>query len=186
MGIISCRLPDIPGSYIRFGLPGRFDCIYFIWFFYLPGPLFGIIVSLFKDASVLQKFLFFVASCIVYFIALNVLNFDPFSQNGISISRLFLAALISGILLQLCFNCIFITKLNIRESIIRPALIGLGSVILPSLCILVTRYYPAWLPDPYINLGYFLVYPVWYFLFGIHLSSQEVSATTICFRKIKR
>ena len=148
--------------------------VFFILF--IPAPTFGMIVSYFKKSTIIQRVLFFLTTCIVYMLTLYIVDVDSIDHKLFPI-RIVIASVISAVMLQLFFDIIFKNQINHKDTFFIPAILGFIASVLTTIAALFFNIAPTvgWMTVPFW-LGVFSIFPLWFLLFGQHLSrSGKVS-----------
>jgi len=137
---------------------------------FIPGPLFGLIISIFKKAALLQRVLFFVSACLIYFFTLYLIDIKNIDYK-LAPTRILIASVLSAVLVQVLFDIIFRSKMIFLDTVLRPSALGFVSSIVSAIA---TFFFngisstTGWLTIP-LWMGLFSIFPLWYFLFGQHL-----------------
>jgi len=137
---------------------------------FVPGPVLGLIISIFKKAPFIQRLLFFTIACIIYVLTLLMIDIKNIDYKLSPLNLLF-ASSASAVLIQLFFDIIFKSKINFRNTFYKPALFGLLASILTTLAAFYFESAPTtgWLTVP-LWIGLFSIFPLWYVLLGKHLT----------------
>jgi len=135
----------------------------------IPGPTLGLIIAFFKKASIVQRLTFFLTACAVYILTLYIIDLKNIDYK-LSPLRILLASTICAVLLQIFFDIIFKTKINFKDTFVRPAIFGLFASILTTIAAFFFKVAPTtgWLTVP-LWLGLFSIFPLWFYLFGRQL-----------------
>lgn len=140
-----------------------------LFILFIPAPTLGLIISLFKKSAIIKRVLFFLTACVIYILALYIIDIKNIDYK-VSGVRILLASTIGAILLQFLFDIIFKTKINLRDTFVRPAVLGFISSILAAIAASFLKIAPTtgWLTVPFF-LGFFSIFPIWFYLFGRQL-----------------
>jgi hypothetical protein len=135
----------------------------------IPGPTLGLIISFFKKSKIIHRLIFFLAACVIYILTLYIADIKNIDYK-LSPLRILLASTISAVLLQLFFDLIFKTKINYKDTFIRPAVSGFIASILATIAAFFFKITPTtgWLTVP-LWLGLFSIFPIFFYLFGKQL-----------------
>ena len=135
----------------------------------IPGPTLGLIISVFKKSTIIYRIIFFLTACVIYISTLYIIDIKSIDYK-LSPIKILLASTISAVLLQLFFDIIFRTKVNYKDTLLRPAFLGFIASILTTIAAFLFNITPTtgWLTVP-LWLGLFSIFPLWFYLFGKHL-----------------
>ena len=135
----------------------------------IPGPALGLIISFFKKSTIIYRVIFLLAACVIYILTLYIVGIQNIDYT-LSPIRILLASTISAVLLQLFFDIIFKTKINYKDTFVRPAALGFIASILTTIAAFFFKVTPTtgWLTVP-LWLGLFSIFPLWFYLFGKQL-----------------
>jgi hypothetical protein len=140
-----------------------------LFILFIPAPTLGLIISLFKKSSIINRLLFFLTACVIYILTLYIIDIKNIDRQLSSV-RILLASTIGAILLQFLFDIIFKATINLRDTFLRPAVLGFASSILAAMAAFFLEIAPTtgWLTVPFF-MGFFSIFPIWFYLFGRHL-----------------
>lgn len=140
-----------------------------VFTFIFPAPTFGFIISVFKKSKIIQRLVFFLATCFIYVLTFYIIDIKNIDYK-LSPIRILLASTISAVLLQLFFDIIFKTKINYQDTFLRPAIFGFIAAILTTIAAFLFKITPTtgWYTVP-LWLGLFSIFPLWFYLFGKQL-----------------
>ena len=144
---------------------------------FIPGPLFGLIISIFKKAALFPRILFFLSTCLIYFLTLYLIDVQSIDYK-LAPGRILIASILSAVVVQVLFDIIFRLKISLLETLLKPARLGFFASIISTITAFFLTTIPSttgWLTVP-LWIGLFSIFPLWYFLFGRHLiQSGKVS-----------
>jgi hypothetical protein len=132
---------------------------------YFPGPTLGLIIAAFKKSAIIYRLAFFLATCLLYMLAIYIIDIRTIDYK-LSPLRILLVSTISSVLLQLVFDIIFKTKINYKDSVARPAILGFKASILTTIAAFYFKVAPTtgWMTVP-LWLGLFSIFPIWFYVF---------------------
>ena len=135
----------------------------------IPGPALGLIISFFKKSAIIYRLIFFLTTCIIYILTLYIIDIKNIDYKFSPI-RILPASTISAVLLQLFFDIIFKTKINYKDTFVRPAVLGFIASILTTIAAFFFKIASTtgWLTVP-LWPGLFSIFPIWFYLFGKQL-----------------
>ena len=135
----------------------------------IPAPTLGLIIAIFKKSTITYRSLFFLITCVIYILTLYLIDIDNIDYK-LSPIRILLASSVSAVLLQLFFDIIFRTKINYKDTFLRPAFLGFIASIMTTIAAFYFKIAPTtgWFTVP-LWLGLFSIFPLWFYLFGKQL-----------------
>ena len=140
-----------------------------LFILFVPGPVLGLIIALFKKSTILQKVLFILATIVTYYFALYFIDIEQVDYK-LSPTKILLASFLSAILLQILFDIIFKSAFTIKDTLLRPAILGVAASIITTITAFLFKKSPTsgWVTIP-LWLGLFSIFPLYYSLFARHL-----------------
>ena len=135
----------------------------------IPAPTLGLIIAIFKKSSITSRLIFFLTTCVVYMSTIYIIDVKIIDYK-LSPIRILLASTISAVLLQFFFDLIFKTKINYKDTFLRPAFFGFIASIMTTIAAFFFKITPTtgWFTVP-LWLGLFSIFPLWFYLFGKQL-----------------
>ncbi|MGZ3764956.1 MAG: hypothetical protein ACXVB0_09355 [Mucilaginibacter sp.] len=136
--------------------------------FLFPGFVFGYILASedIKSENGLRGFILMILSGLIYIGCFEFLDLDHDSLLGL---RLLALSGIGALLLKLCYDLIISKRLNIKETILIPLIIGVIAAIPSSICTFFINRGSSTIQN-LCYCGLFLIYPIWYYCFAAYIN----------------
>jgi len=135
----------------------------------IPGPTLGLIISFFKKSTFIHRLIFFLTACIIYILTLYIIDIKNIDYK-LSPLRILFASTLSAVLLQFFFDLIFKTKISLKDTFFRPAVLGFIASVMTTIAAFFLEKAPTtgWLTIP-LWIGLFSIFPIFFYLFGKQL-----------------